>query len=49
MKLVGVIRPTNTKEIEVDLEVGKFDVAHEELLAKVPEGWQLLYTIRRED
>jgi len=48
MKLVGVIRPTNTEEIAVELQPGQYDKSREELLAKVPEGWQLLYT-RRED
>lgn len=48
MRLVGIIRPTNTEEIDVPLEPGQHSEALEALRAKVPEGYQLVST-RRQD
>lgn len=40
MKVVGTIRPTETREIEVDAP--SYQEAFELIKAQVPEGWQLL-------
>ncbi|WP_171041301.1 hypothetical protein [Sinomonas susongensis] len=40
MKVGGTIRPTETREIEV--EAGAYQEAFELIQARVPEGWQLL-------
>lgn len=48
MKLVGVIRPTNTDEVSVDYVPGHYDETLDQLRAAVPDGWELL-SVRRKD
>ncbi|NUP74309.1 MAG: hypothetical protein HOQ07_06635 [Sinomonas sp.] len=40
MNVIGTIRPTETRELEV--EADSYQDAFELLRAQVPEGWQLL-------
>ena len=40
MKLIGVIRTTETREIEVESD--SFEHGREELAAKIPDGYQLI-------
>jgi hypothetical protein len=40
VKVVGTIRPTQIREIEVDAT--SYQEAFELIKAQVPEGWQLL-------
>ncbi|MGB3414039.1 MAG: hypothetical protein WBA28_04925 [Microbacteriaceae bacterium] len=42
MRIIGTIRPTETKEIEVEAET--YTEAYELLKAQIPEGYQLLST-----
>jgi len=47
MRLVGVIRPTETKEISA--EGDSYDEAKAALEAALPEGWQLLSIRQQRD
>lgn len=40
MKVTGIIRPTETRELEAEGE--SFLAAREALQQQVPEGWQLI-------
>jgi hypothetical protein len=40
VKVQGIVRPTETREITVEAE--NYEAARAELEAQVPEGWQLL-------
>lgn len=43
MKIVGRIRPTETREIRAEAET--YEEALEALKAQVPEGWTLLQVL----
>ena len=49
MKLVATIRPTETRELVVEIDGDDYDGAKAEILAQVPEGWQIQGLRRRKD